>query len=505
MFRKTDTNEQLDIFSSPSTYMKGRTAKKYEDPHAWHNEFYQYVTSKIDEETFRPLFKEGNMGAPNASIRILVAMSILKEGFGCSDEDLFEKCEFDLLARKALGMGTLEDAAPSIDTYYLFRRRICDYEKEKGVNLMEKCFGQVTGEQVKVFKISGRSVRMDSKQIGSNIAWYSRYEIVHATLRKEMNEFTLPSLNPSLRKKVEEALTEDAQKTVYRTDSDTMAVRFQELGQLIYSILVRLKWDETHLLHRVFHEQYNVEHGKAIAKDKKDIKASSVQNPNDPDAGYRSKNGKKNKGYNTNLTETTDEEDKPSLIVGVQVESATAADNSFVEDAIKKAEEVTGNKVTTLYSDSAYQSPSNRKFAETEQIKFVANGIQGKRSRFDLTDLLSKHQVLDRNTGELIDAVLTKGGKWKVKLSEGKTRLRYFAQEVIDRFLTRMQIEATPLEERNKRNNVEASIFQYCFHTRNNKTRYRGLLKTKLFSYCRCMWMNMRRIQLFEITMCQRA
>ena len=49
--------------------MKGRTAKKYEDPHAWHNEFYQYVTSKIDEETFRPLFKEGNMGAPNASMQ----------------------------------------------------------------------------------------------------------------------------------------------------------------------------------------------------------------------------------------------------------------------------------------------------------------------------------------------------------------------------------------------------------------------------------------------------
>lgn len=46
-------------------------------------------------------------------------MSMLKEGFGCSDEDPFEKCEFDLLARKALGMETLEDAAPSIDTYYM--------------------------------------------------------------------------------------------------------------------------------------------------------------------------------------------------------------------------------------------------------------------------------------------------------------------------------------------------------------------------------------------------
>ena len=31
MFRKTDTNEQLDIFSSTSTYMKGRTAKKTQE------------------------------------------------------------------------------------------------------------------------------------------------------------------------------------------------------------------------------------------------------------------------------------------------------------------------------------------------------------------------------------------------------------------------------------------------------------------------------------------
>ena len=153
----------------------------------------------------------------------------------------------------------------------------------------------------------------------------------------------------------------------------------------------------------------------------------------------------------------------------MQVEPATAADNGFVKDAIKKAEEVTGTKVTTMYSDGAYQSPTNREFAESGQIKFVANGIQGKRSRFDLTDLLSKHHVLDRNTGELIDAVLTKSGKWKVKLSEGKTRLRYFTQEIIDRFLTRMQIEATPLEDRNKRNNVEASIFQYSLSNFSDK------------------------------------
>ena len=101
------------------------------------------------------------MGAPNASVRILVAMSILKEGFGCSDEDLFEKCEFDLLARKALGLELLDDKLPSLETYYLFGRRLADYEQRTGANLMERCFEHVTEEQIKLFKISGNSVRMD--------------------------------------------------------------------------------------------------------------------------------------------------------------------------------------------------------------------------------------------------------------------------------------------------------------------------------------------------------
>lgn len=49
------------------------------------------VTTKIDEEIFKSLFPEGNRSdRPNDSIRILVGMSVLKEGFGCSNEELFE-------------------------------------------------------------------------------------------------------------------------------------------------------------------------------------------------------------------------------------------------------------------------------------------------------------------------------------------------------------------------------------------------------------------------------
>lgn len=81
MFKKSQTNPQLNLFGDPSLQMGKRASKKYTDPKAWHNQFFSIITSKIDEDVFKPLFKEGNMGAPNASVRILVAMSILKEGF----------------------------------------------------------------------------------------------------------------------------------------------------------------------------------------------------------------------------------------------------------------------------------------------------------------------------------------------------------------------------------------------------------------------------------------
>ena len=156
MFRKTDATEQLDLFTSPSNVMGKRAVKKYTDPNSWHNQFFKLVTSRIDEEPFRVLFPEGEKdGRPNAPIRVLVAMSVLKDGFGCSDESLFERCEFDLLVRKALGPGNLDDAQPSLDTWYLLRRRICEYDIKNGTDLMHECFGQgiensemVTGDTV---------------------------------------------------------------------------------------------------------------------------------------------------------------------------------------------------------------------------------------------------------------------------------------------------------------------------------------------------------------------
>ena len=515
MFKKSSTNKQFDLFNSPSDLMCGRESRVYDNPFAWHNKFYREVTSNIDEEIFRPLFAEDREdkkdGRPNAPIRILIAMSILKEGSGCSDESLFENCCFNMLYRRALGMVTLNEQCPSIDSYYMLRRRMAKYEEETGLDLFDKCFKGITRKQALEYRISGKSVRMDSKLISSNIAWYTRYEIIHETLCKSVEKCEIERIEDQLiREQALDFLGEDAQKTVYRTDSETMAKRLLTLGIVIDYILSHSHPKDKPLLRRVFSEQYEkADDGTVSVLDKKRVSSKSVQNPNDPDAEYRGKAGKKVKGYSTNITETCDEKDKPSLITHVDVEGATTADNTYVESGVKGSEEVTGGKVEALHSDGAYQSEENRKFAEQNGIDFVANGIQGKPSRFDL-EQRDEHtlEVTDKQTGEVINAIPVKDDKWKIQVEnkDGKKSWRYFGRDQIEKAKTRREVESIPFDERKKRNNVEATIFQYCFHTRNNKTRYRGLFKHKMQAVARCAWINVRRLLLFDLKMAlQRA
>ena len=514
MFRKTDPHEQLDLFTCPSSMMGKRAAKRYAYPSSWHNQFFSLVTSRIDEEPFRVLFPEGAKdGRPNASIRVLVAMSVLKEGFGCSDETLFERCEFDMLVRKALGLCNLDDELPALETWYLFRRRICRHNAQNGTDLMRLCFEQVTGSQVKQLNISGKSVRMDSKLIGSNIAKQSRYTLIHKTMVLFLKANALTRLPKNMIASAKEYMEEDSQKTVYRAASDTLTGRIKQMGQFIYSLLKRYEPTAVNyaMLKRLFEEQFNVVDGNANLKDKNDIPGNSLQSPYDEDATYRNKGDQKVSGMTTNITETI-EPDKPSLIVSVQVEPATTADCHMFQEGIENAERVTCCTVENAYADGAYQSPDNREYCENHNnMQLKTCKMQGKRSRWDLTlredgDL----DVVDMQTGQTmvaIRAVPKKGGKtrWRIPCEHSKEGWRYFEEKELKATELRRQLDSLPLEEQHKRNNVEAAMFQYSFHTRKGKTRYRGLAKHRMHAYCRCMWMNMRRIMIFQSTTCQRT
>jgi hypothetical protein len=139
MFRKSNKEPQLDVFAGVPTMLENSAFKQYSDQGHWHNQFREQVLMRIDETVFKVLFNSA-MGAPNASVRTLVGMMILKESFVWSDSQLFEHCRFNLLVRSALGLFNMNDPLPAESTYYLLRQRIYNHEKQNGEDLMSKVF-----------------------------------------------------------------------------------------------------------------------------------------------------------------------------------------------------------------------------------------------------------------------------------------------------------------------------------------------------------------------------
>ncbi len=513
MYRKSNKEPQIDVFTGIPNMLEKKAGKQYNDAKSWHNLFREHITMKVDESIFSVLFSD-KMGSPNASVSVLLGMMILKESFGWSDSQLFEQCRFNLLARAALGLPNVNDAIPVESTYYLFRKRIYDHQKQTADDLMEKAFQNITQAQINTFGVKGDYIRMDSKLMGSNIALYSRYEVIHQTLTgfyKSLDSVIPVKLAKEEKKQLTAILEEEAQKTVYRSTKAELRSCLDNLGIIIFKTLKRYKrFAETQayqLLERVFNEQYKLLPASQVElRPKEEITADSIQSPHDPDCTYRHKGDQQVKGYSVNITETAS--DQPlNLITSVEVEKANTPDTQFVEPAITKTIEITQQKIDKIFVDGAYQSPSND--ACCEGIDMVFTGIQGAPSRYDLEMTPQGLFVTDTHTGEQQQAMLakkiksSKEDRWRFTDSTGKTI--YFSQQAIRASELRRTMKERPIKELHRRNNVEATIFQFAYPLRNNKSKYRGLLKQKTFAYCRCLYINLVRIMLLEKQICQRT
>ena len=511
MFKKSNKHSQIDLFGGVPSILDGKSLNQYTDDHFWHNQFRKQVTSHIDESIFKVLFNE-KIGAPNAPVSLLIGMMILKEAFGWSDSQLFEQCRFNLLVRSALGLFNLNDDIPTESTYYLFRKRIYDHRYQNSDDLLQKTFDLVTGKQVKEFNVDGRSIRMDSKLIGSNIALFSRYEIIHHTLTifyKSLNNKELLLIGRDERQLLQDLSIEEPLKTIYRSTKEEVKSRMQSLGILLYKVLCAFSGrsgEQYLLLQRVFKEQYSItEEKEVLLRPNEEIASDSTQSPHDPDSAYRHKADQKVKGYSVNVTETVSE-GPLDLITSVLVDKANVSDTKFVEPAIQATANLTGTPVEKVYADGAYQSPDNDQFCK--KIDMVYTGIKGFLPRHDLEMTQDGLIVTDMQTGECIKATLAKKLKnakedvWFIDSPEGRV---YFRQQAIRTSLLRRVMKGRSSEELKKRNNVEATVFQLSYPLRNNKTKYRSLIKHQVWAICRCMWINLVRIKNFLIQTCQRT
>ena len=317
---------------------------------------------------------------------------------------------------------------------------------------------------------------------------------------------------------IQSILGETGDKAVYRRTKDEIDTGLVGLGRLMYHIIKQLGESdikEYQTLKTVFSQQYEInEDGTVQPKDGKSIDAGSIQSPHDTDCTYRNKDGNQVKGYSVNVTETCSEaetEDLPvlNLITSVDVNKNTKADNDFLQEAIQKSSEILTEKIESINADGAYHSPENQDYCEDKDINLLLSAIQGVEPEYDLQlDEAGDLQVTDikRKTTIKAQPVKRRKGtgekKWRIKTEKGK--YRYFNNQNIATSALRRKLKGIPIEELNRRNNVEATIFQMGYHYPNDKSRYRTLARHKLWAYSRALWINHVRIVKYTVKTVQK-
>ena len=111
-------------------------------------------------------------------------------------------------------------------------------------------------------------------------------------------------------------------------------------------------------------------------------------------------------------------------------------------------------------------------------LTYNLHAIQGAKGRYQLERTQNQQvSVFDTQTNQQLQATKVKNKKdveqWQVKTAKG---YRYFTQQAIETSMIRKKITQTPKDILQKRNNVEATIFQLGYHYPNAKSRYRGLI-----------------------------
>lgn len=497
MYRKSSSNRQTDVFSSFEAHLSESKRKRLNDPKAWHSVFCEHVTSQVDEDMFSVLYSDSR-GRPNAPVRILVAMLILKEAYGWSDEQLLDQCNFNVLVMRALGLANLNDEVPVASTYYLFKQSLFRHQVACGRDLMAETFENLTKMQVELLGVRGELIRMDSKLIGSNIANCCRLRHVIGTLQAFWS-----ALSPSQRRRapkedqalLDTLLEQTPGQFVYRLSDEEKASKIEACGQLLLR-LCKL-YDESDsdrfgMIHRLLSDQFIVRKRTVVVRPPGEIPSGSLQSPHDPDAAFSAKAHQKVKGYSVNVTETCNP-DGLNLITDVRVEPANHSDQKFLQPALEATEAVVGT-VAEVSVDGAYYNPTNADLADENGKRFHFGGMQGTPSHYTYERTPEGLKVTDTRTGEMACATEYKPGRYRADLQD-RRRPYYFRESQVKSSERRQTIQDLSEAIRQRRNNVEATVFQLSFFTRNNKTRYRGLRQNRLWAVCRAAWINIVRIK----------
>ena len=153
-----------------------------------------------------------------------------------------------------------------------------------------------------------------------------------------------------------------------------------ELSQLVKDNEELKLRPELQILARFMKEQtiYDDQRKVWLAKENKEIAASSLQSAFDSEATFRKKAGKNHVGFAVNLTETCAEANPVQIVTDYQMEPNSTGDVKMADQSLERLQKTTPAK--DLYVDGGYYSSDLVKKAESLGTKLHYTDMTGRKA-----------------------------------------------------------------------------------------------------------------------------
>jgi len=360
---------------------------------SWAGAFYREYFCRLKEDPFAVLYAD-LPSRPNTPVNVLVGLETLKAGFSWSDEELYDHFVFDVQVRYALGYRDLKEGEFDLRTLYNFRRRLSQYNQERGTNLLAQAFTDITDQQIAAFKVNTCTQRMDSTQLASHILDASRLHLAVEAVQHLVRLLT-DSQKANFAEWLAPFTQGDAGQYVYRVKGkEATAEHLQRVGETLYRLLHAVETGKEQeaayqVVQRFFEENFQVVASDRVqAIDPTELGSGSLQSLDDLEASYRQKGNQFYKGYVANLSETCDPNNPLQLITQVQVAPNNVEDAELMIAAVP---ELKGRMpLETLYTDGGYGSPAADQVLSEHQVAQFQTGLRGKDpnpNKLNLSDL----------------------------------------------------------------------------------------------------------------------
>lgn len=516
MFRKNEVHRQRDMFGrenfglSESKYLKALKSREYC--------FYEEVFCRIDEGIFEPLFASG-WGRPNAPLNSMVAAMVLREVRHCTYAELFRSLDFDVLTRMAIGLTDMCETPFCPATLFNFQDRLVHYEREGGPNFFEQLFHSITGDLLERFGIDASIQRCDSFAAMSNIANYGRVRLLVEVLLRLYRV-----LETSDREKIDSIVqrytSQSSDNYVYRMNPADLPRELAQLSE-IYVRVFDLLGDSYaedpvyRMFKRVLAEQFEIRDDRDVrVRAAKEIGSGSLQSPDDPEATFSAKSGKKQKGYKVNIAETATPDNKLNLINDVSVQPNNVHDGTMLAERMNVIKEHTP-ELNEMHTDGGYGGSALDPKMSEHEVLHVETGSKMGKARVNMT-YESTHDGYQVSCPLQTSPAGRTRKRWKADFNNEicggcsqrehcqtvqhrRKRTLYFDESWAKASIRSRNIELIPEERRNLRANVEATVDEFtgCFNHK-GKLRVRGLARSTLQIMAAALAINFGRVFRFR-------